>query len=104
RIAGTFVQVAAAKTAGVIDYAENCQTVRSRFPGQCSASAALSTVQASPWHSRYRAMKRRRSDVRFRGYSGHDVLVLAFPLLMRWTAPTLRHLSAIGLLRRNAPL
>src|SRR5262245_41293327 len=28
----------------------------------------------------------------------------AFPLLMLWTAPTLRHQGAIGWLRRNAPL
>src|SRR5262249_56741831 len=42
--------------------------------------------------------------VRFRGQSGHLMLRSSFPLLMLWTAPTLRHQGAIGWLRRNAPL
>src|SRR5262245_30452603 len=41
------------------------------IPARCSGSAALSTAQASPWHNRYCELKRRRSDVRFRGQSGH---------------------------------
>ena len=35
-------------------------------------------------------------DVRFRGQSGHCNFSAACPLLMLWTAPTLRHQSAKG--------
>ena len=41
--------------------------------------------------------------VRFRGQSGHPSNLAKCPLMMLWTAPTLRHRSAIGWLRRNEP-
>src|SRR5262249_47999401 len=56
-------------------------------------------------HNRHKAdMRVVALDVRLRGQSGHSPRRARSPLLMLWTAPTLRHRSAIGWLRRNAPL